>query len=70
MNLQPQHKPNQQISTVGIMGSNQAAGFYYYDMPVSINGKQIAGNNSNTFGQKQDRNNIKKGSGSTGGLLL
>lgn len=54
MNLQPQQKislshgaapHNHGITTVGIMGNNQAAGFYYYDMPVSINGKQI--NNSN-----------------------
>jgi len=46
--------------------SAAAAGFYYYDAPVAINGKQMG--LPGTSYAKQDRNNIKKG-GSTGGLL-
>jgi hypothetical protein len=51
----------------GASGHNFGAGFYYYDMPVAINGKQMGLPNSSYA--KQERNNIKKG-GSTGGLLL
>ncbi len=43
-------------------------GYYYYDMPVSINGKQM-GLPNNSYA-KQERNNLGKKGGSTGGLLL
>jgi hypothetical protein len=48
-------------------GPQGIGGFYYYDMPVAISGKQMVGNSQGYV--KQDRNNIKKG-GSTGGLLI
>ena len=35
--------PQANLATVGIVGAphNFGAGFYYYDMPVAINGKQM-----------------------------
>ena len=57
-------------TTVGVLGGHgiqgAVGGYYYYDMPVAISGKQMGQPNNYA---KQDRNNIKKG-GSTGGLLV